>query len=355
VTLLTVVFPVYNGEKYLYRSIVSLFQQSFRDFILLILDDGSTDRTSDIIHAFHDDRIQMVRNNSNLGLVATLNIGLSLVTTKYVAMMHADDIAFPDRFLSQVEFLARHPEIDIVGTSYFRVDQRGNYIDVVFPPEGDLEIRWVSFLASPFGHSTVMIRTSALEKLSSMGPIYRQEFDVGIEDYDLWIRLLGNSRGANLPEPLLAYRVHQFSNSERFIQVSSQYCTKITRRMLKSQLPGIELSDQAICDLRELFHGSGKATFPEERIVQLVQDYYKILDEFLAIGHVENRDAARLKALEASRIAWLIRTCPGLIKYSEITQALMKSFPGFIREKSGLWWKYRKAKWLWITKYQGLL
>src|SRR3990167_9325600 len=114
--LVTVLMPVYNGKKYLKEAIESVLNQTFRDFEFLIIDDGSTDKSAEIIKSFNDARIRLERNVTNLGLIKTLNNGLTLSRGKYIARMDCDDISLPKRLSVQVNFMEKHPEIGICGS-----------------------------------------------------------------------------------------------------------------------------------------------------------------------------------------------------------------------------------------------
>src|ERR1041384_3373929 len=105
----TVIFPVFNGEKFLHLSIRSILNQTFRDFELLLIDDGSTDKTREIISGFEDARIRFLSNEKNEGLIFTLNLGIAEAHGEFLARMDADDIAFPERLQKQVDFLEANP------------------------------------------------------------------------------------------------------------------------------------------------------------------------------------------------------------------------------------------------------
>src|SRR4051794_29608800 len=117
----TVLLAVYNGERYLREAIDSILGQTFQDFEFLIINDGSTDSTREIILSYHDPRIRLVDNEDNIGQTRSLNRGLALAAGQFVARQDADDISEPERLASQVAFLEIHPEVVLLGTWYRKI------------------------------------------------------------------------------------------------------------------------------------------------------------------------------------------------------------------------------------------
>ncbi len=112
----TILMPVYNGEKYLKEALESILNQTFTNFEFLIINDASTDNSKNIINSFNDHRIKLIENKENLGLTKSLNKGISISQSEYIARMDADDISLPKRLGIQVKFMDKHPEIGAVGT-----------------------------------------------------------------------------------------------------------------------------------------------------------------------------------------------------------------------------------------------
>ena len=111
----TVLMPVYNCEKYLRESIESILNQTFKDFEFLIINDGSSDKSAEIVESYNDNRINFVQNEKNIGLAASLNRGLDIAKGEYIARMDADDISLPERLEKQVRFMETNPQIGICG------------------------------------------------------------------------------------------------------------------------------------------------------------------------------------------------------------------------------------------------
>jgi len=201
----TVLMPVYNGEKYLRDAVESILNQTFTDFEFLIINDGSTDGSAGIINSYCDPRICLVNNETNLKLVASLNKGLGLARGEYIARMDCDDISLPDRLAKQVAFMDAFPEYGLCGTNMMITDMGGNLISSQCWPETPVPLEWTLLWENPVAHPTVMLRTRTLQEFNLN---YR---DVPSEDLDLWCRLVLRAKIARLPEVLLHYRFHSDS------------------------------------------------------------------------------------------------------------------------------------------------
>lgn len=210
--LVSVVLPVYNGERYLAPAIDSILGQSYRNFELLLIDDGSTDRSAEIIGRYVDPRIVFIRNEKNLKLIATLNKGFALAKGELIARMDADDIAAQRRLERQVARFLEDPELVALGTDMTYIDAEGR--PAGRPRRlaaGPAIVRWRLLRGSCLYHPTVMVN----RKMAGNEARYRPEF-IHAEDFELWLRLSREHRLDNLPESLLSYRVHEGSVSHRY-------------------------------------------------------------------------------------------------------------------------------------------
>lgn len=213
----TVLMPVYNAERFVAEAVDSVLGQSFRDFELLVINDGSSDRTLGILATYKDSRLRIVDNERNLGVIASLNKGLELARTEFVARMDADDVCHPDRLALQVEFMQSRPDIGVVGTWYRPIGARWGQV-VRLPTTHEDICAWLPFHC-PIAHPTVLLRRKAFATgRLSYDPQYRHA-----EDYDLWSRAARITRLANIPQPLLGYRVHieQVTSQHRSAQSAS--------------------------------------------------------------------------------------------------------------------------------------
>lgn len=204
----SVLLPVHNGERYLVASLDSVLRQSFADFEVLVLDDGSTDRSLEIVAGYSDPRIRVVRNADNLGLVPTLNRGLAEARGVYLARHDADDIALPDRFAKQVQALDARPATLVVGTWLQLIDADGRLLDVWRYPSHPLAVEWTLHFDSAVGHPSAMYRTDAVRDAGGYDGAYPYA-----EDFDLWSRMSRAGDVSNLPQVLEQYRLHDASLS----------------------------------------------------------------------------------------------------------------------------------------------
>ncbi|EEY75973.1 glycosyltransferase, group 2 family protein [Acinetobacter calcoaceticus RUH2202] len=202
--LVSVVLPAYNAELYLKEAIDSVLSQTCTDFELIVLNDGSVDRTEEIILSYSDSRIVYVKNEKNLGLIGTLNKGIDLAKGKYIARMDADDICYPDRFEKQINFLENNNDYVICGTAAYRFYSNNKSNNNIFRvPESDGLIRLKMLFNSPFIHPSIMMRNSIIkEKMLNFDIQYKYA-----EDYKFWSQLLKYGKAYNLQEKLLYYRL----------------------------------------------------------------------------------------------------------------------------------------------------
>ena len=211
-TTVSVLLPVYNGARYLSAAVDSILAQTFADFELLILDDGSTDETPAILarYAHQDGRVSVI-SRANKGLVTSLNELLSHARGRYVARMDADDIALPERFALQVQFLDTHADVVCVGGSVEFIDDRGRLLVTIVYPHSDNEIQ-----DRLLGGTTAICHPAAMMRRESLVAVggYDEAFALA-EDLDLWLRLGEIGKLANVDNVVLRYRFHSASVSER--------------------------------------------------------------------------------------------------------------------------------------------
>lgn len=204
----TVLMPVYNGEKYLREAVDSILAQTYREFEFLIINDGSTDGTRGILESYGDPRIRVMDNDENRGIVYTLNRGLKQAAHDLIARQDADDLCAPHRLQRQVEYLGKHPDVALVGSRAANIDERGSavYGKVFDKPVGAHAIRWYMFFDNPFVHTSVMFRKNVILDRFGGYPEFRL-----CEDYELWSRVAREGPVTVLAECLVTQRVH--SNS----------------------------------------------------------------------------------------------------------------------------------------------
>jgi glycosyltransferase involved in cell wall biosynthesis len=203
---ISVIIPVYNAEKYLNASIESILNQTFTNFELIIINDGSTDRSVDIIRSYlRDDRIVFINRHENKKLVYTLNEGLKKARGKFIARMDADDISLSNRFEKQLEFLQKNPNIMVVGSSYISFNDKNNQ-RLHSHPKDPVEIAYHFISNTYFCHPSVMFRSELVN-------IIGEYENVEAEDFRFFSKIINHFPGANLEIALLYYREHDNNRS----------------------------------------------------------------------------------------------------------------------------------------------
>lgn len=210
-SLVSVIIPVYNCEKYVESAVRSIMNQTYKNLEIIITDDCSTDGTYYILQklAEEDSRIKLYKNTNNLKIVATLNNMIALVKGKYIARMDSDDISLPNRIEKQVEFLEKHSDYGICGCEAFHISEKGRFIGISFIPNKNRDIQIYSKYENPFYHPTVLIKTELMKDLK-----YEKKYE-DAEDYYLWKQLLLKTKGFNLREKLFYYRIVDTSISRK--------------------------------------------------------------------------------------------------------------------------------------------
>lgn len=238
--MISVVLPVYNAEKYLLEALKSISSQTFKDFEIIAINDGSTDKSLEILqnYAKQEPRMKII-SRENKKLIATLNEGIMNSSGKYIARMDSDDIAYPDRFEKQVKYLEEN-NLDICGT-WIKCFGDSNKI---FSCPSDKVIDLYALFNCPMYHPSVMGKTEILKKYK-----YNSE-DLHGEDYCLWIRLiLDGYLIGNVPQILLNYRVSSeqicFKNSKEqkntVLKAKLKYKT-LSQKYSKYNIPELAFS-----------------------------------------------------------------------------------------------------------------
>lgn len=258
----SVLMPTYNVEKYIAEAIESILNQTFTDFELIILDDGSTDGSADIAKSFTDNRIVYHHNDVNLGLANNLNIGLRMARGKYIARMDGDDISLPERFQTQIDFLEAHPDIDLCscGLQMFGTE------DTVWVRESNPEaVKITMMFYSPVLHATSVWCRESFEKHN----LYYDQNAFPAEDYELWSRAVFHCKLVNIPQVLYRYRIHGIQVTKTDDR-RDEKCRQIQINYLKETLP--HLSDSDIRLFVERFIEKKGITI---KTVKLLQDLYR--------------------------------------------------------------------------------
>jgi len=217
----SVVMTVYNSEKYLIEAIESILLQSFKDFEFIIIDDGSTDKSGDIIRSFGDERVRLFQQK-NHGVSFSRNMAIRNSIGTLIACMDDDDISLPQRLEKQISFLEENTKIGIIGSGAIMMTEKSEDICMVKMPLDDLEAKELLNKSSPFFYSSVMFRKALLDSycpfpqdISHLEEIYQ------IEDWILWYTFSRRTKFANIEEALIKYRVKPngaFNRTEREVR-----------------------------------------------------------------------------------------------------------------------------------------
>lgn len=196
----SIVMSVYNGENNVNRAIKSILTQSFKDFEFIIINDGSTDSTSEKLNKFKDERIIIYDNRTNLGLAKSLNIGIKKASGKYIARMDADDVSMKNRLETQASFLEKNSDIAMVGSNAIGFDGKSNFLGKSKLPLKSDCIRKRLIINNCFFHSSVMVRRKVIYDIG----FYNKNMKYA-QDYDLWLRMVAKYKLVNISEPLIKH------------------------------------------------------------------------------------------------------------------------------------------------------
>lgn len=261
---ITVLMPVYNGEKYLKEAIESILGQTFEDFEFLIIDDGSTDTSQKIILSYSDKRIRLVKHQSNQGLISRLNEGLGLAKGKYLARMDCDDIALPERLAIQYRFMEKHDNVAVCGSWAKSIGKDGKYIAKMKQLSGRL-LKYCFWKPSPIIHPTAMLR------MSEIGSMRFSKDAIHAEDYDFWLKIGKRLQLFNLRQVLLLYRIHgdSVSQTKRQTQLESSY-----KSFIRNIAPNSKISREEYLSLSSLDFSLG--FFERAKVYRKLHKFFKI-------------------------------------------------------------------------------
>ncbi len=228
--------PIYGGEQYLSSSIQSVFDQTFQDWELILLDDCSPDRSMDTIQTLRDDRLRLLRNASNEGLVSARNRIMDESRGKYLAWLDQDDLAYRDRIATQVRFLDRNPHVSVCGSfteTFVQQTSLSSRVRLEVFPKSHHQIRAAMAFLNPMACNTVTMR---LKDFRDRRFRFRPEFGNSL-DYDMWSQASDRLLFENIPHPLGAYRVHPQQTSQgAALEVMNQKAIRVQVELIERSL-----------------------------------------------------------------------------------------------------------------------
>lgn len=202
--IISVIMPAYNAERTLADAIESILSQNFRDFELIVVDDGSTDNTATLLkqYAQSDARIVILTNTPNQGISRSRNRALKAARGDYIACLDSDDVAEPSRLTAQLEYMTQHPDCVLLGSDLTIIDEASTIVGRRVYPHNDHELRKALPRVNPFAQPASMFRIDPAREIGG----FREDLPL-CEDYDLFFRLAEQGKVANLAQPLTRYRV----------------------------------------------------------------------------------------------------------------------------------------------------
>lgn len=290
----SVLLPVYNAGDTLAQAVESILNQTFADFELLIIDDASTDNSAVVIrqYASQDSRIQPVFHEVNQGLTTTLNEGLKLAQSDYVARMDQDDESLPHRLQVQWDYLQENPDVVVAGSFVYHMGPKPEYDHLVELPIENDKIKETLKQYNCLYHPSVMMRKTSILAIGG----YRPEFK-NAEDYDLWLRVSEVYQLANIPQPLLRYRfsLQGMTLSRKWEQLFYVYLAQAAYQIEPYSL------DYANEKAKEMLEKTDKRYFLKQ----------------VAIGTVNELTLLRAWR-EALNLIWMFKTDIGLRTFTEL-------------------------------------
>src|SRR5262245_46954774 len=231
--LVSVILAAHDAERYLRLAVESVLRQSERDLELVVVDDGSRDRTPDVLVAVADPRLVVLRNDDRRGLAASLNRALKHARGRYIARLDADDIALPQRVERQLAAVraARGPAI--VGSAILEIDASGRPSRFHPMPAGPTAVRWHALFSSPFFHPSILLDRERLDRAQLR---YDPTFEES-EDFDLWSRLLASPQGDNVGDALVLYRRHPQQATQRRRELQRSLQLEVALRQIHAVAP----------------------------------------------------------------------------------------------------------------------
>lgn len=295
--LISVVLPVYNCKEYINDSVQSILKQTYKNFELIIVDDGSDDGTLDILNNFKDKRIRLYKNKYNRGLIYSLNRALNKSKGQFIARMDADDICELNRFQKQINYLNKNIEISVVGSAITLIDNNNRVNQKYLYPHNDNLIKWSMFFSCSVCHPSVMIRSDVFKKINMYS--LKAKF---AEDYDLWFRLIKKKyKFSNLQDSLLKLRKHKRNISIENFNAHFLMGARISHKIIQYNFKFAKKKDFKII---KCIFSLGK--YQKGRSDVSIIYIFKILKHFV-IQNINNLSLRDLKMIKKSALIKILK------------------------------------------------
>jgi len=274
--LVSVIMPVYNAEKYILDAVNSIRNQTYQNWELILVEDGSTDHTLEVIQKIKDPRIILKKNKCNKGIAYTTNLGISISKGKYIALLDDDDIALPMRLEIQTDYMESHPEIDILGGKSFDIDENGKIIKYGQTPRNNPQYikAMLLFRNVDFYNGTAMIRREFIEKYN----LFYLEECLGMQDFKFYIESSKKGNISSVDEYVLKYRRHEDNQTlkvrEKLGKERALLYAKFQRQSLEDS--GFYLTDQQFQLVTKAFDEFNRRCDSLDELKELY-DIFKVL------------------------------------------------------------------------------
>lgn len=247
--LVSVVMPVYNAEPYLKEAIDSILEQTYENFELLAINDGSKDNSGKIIdhYAKIDSRVKAI-HQKNTGIVKVLNRGIDMANGEFIARMDSDDVSFPRRFEQQLAVFAEDPKVVLVAGGFEVIDEDGEFLYREVLPARDRDLKRRMLLRNPLAHGSVMFRKSVIETVGT----YTDEFGP-TEDFELWSRISTAGKFVALETTIFRWRVNSAGITSNNNQLQLKIMKRHTSELWKASFPKVLSAAQLRRDSRKYF------------------------------------------------------------------------------------------------------
>lgn len=221
--LVSIILPVFNGQTTLMAAIESILTQTYGNFELIVIDDGSQDRSVEIVKQFSDKRIQLL-TQTNKGLAKTLNVGIVHSNGDFIARQDQDDISMPTRIEKQVKRFIQNKDLVLLGTMGQSINNEGRIIRKITMPSKNRDLQYITNFYNPFIHTSIMMRSLILKQIGGYAVEAEKQPP---EDYELWSRIKKMGQVENLKECLVQYRISDNSMSRTYEEIIAANYKKI--------------------------------------------------------------------------------------------------------------------------------
>jgi glycosyltransferase involved in cell wall biosynthesis len=335
-SLISVIMPVYNSEKYLAKAIESILNQTYKNFEFIIINDGSNDSSVEIIKKYikEDKRIILIDRKENKGIVYSLIEGINQARGEFIARMDADDVSLPKRFEIQIEYMIKN-KLDVCG-SFIQLIRKGIKERIINFPIKHTDIRYTLLFGNVFSHPTVIFRRKVFQKV-----LYNPDYEPA-EDYKLWCDILVNTdfKVGNVPEVLLYYRKHglQFSiersekQRELYSKAKFEYAKQLGEEELYLVKELIKLENNPTVKnfeklINKIINFCRNREIPENVILYIIREIYnKLIKKNLLLYYVYLKTTRNIKKKFEDELFLFLKSILPVEQTSQIYQLFRKAF-----------------------------